>query len=248
MKVEPGGYSEIQLGKIHANLKIEGSLIEKNAEPFNYLFVNEDNYNKILSKKKIFEQIESGVDEGVYKIDINIRSPDNYLLLLGTPPSSCERTHARTVMIDLEICESEEQISGVPTFSIPQILPRTIRETRKATSESHQIHLTIELKAGEYESIPLGQLSQHDSIKGTLMEDADEIFDYVILDEKNHTDYINGVAEDYIKPLAKGEVTSRYRIDTSIELTDHYFLVIESDAMAFPRIVRIDLTITRHGN
>ena len=246
-RVEPGEYSEIQLGKMPARIKIEGCLREKNAEPFNYLFVNEENYIKIMGNKKRFAEIERGVDDSAYKIDINISSPDNYFLLLGSPPSSCARTFERTVMIDLEISEDQEQVTGTPTFSIPRIIPKSMRETRKATSSSDQIRTIIELQAGEYEVIPLGQLSQHDSIKGLLVEEDDEMFDYLILDEKNHSDYIKGVEADYIKSLDKGSIESRYKIDKSVYLTDNYFLVIESNAMAFSRTVRIDLAITRHA-
>jgi hypothetical protein len=239
VKVEPGEFSEIAFGKIPANMRIEGSLREKSGDPFNYLIVSEENYVKIMSNKKNIKEVNSGVDEGAYKINNIFSIPDKYFLLLG----STARSYTRSVQIDLEIQQSCTQNGTQATIEPSK--PNGVQETeilKRFGTPFFNVKKQISIKEDEYEVVELDELEPNIKIQGLLRSEEGCDFDYYLLDEKNFVDYCNEEEYNYIDG---GEGQSAFKIDATTETKNKHYLILENNEYEDTIKIKIDVSISK---
>lgn len=107
---------------------------------------------------------------------------------------------------------------------------------------------SVELKAGEHAVVELGELLAGTQILGSIKDALHDNFLYTILDEKNHKrfmeneDEADADAEDLLV-IAEGDGKGHYQVDAEVVEPGRYFLVIESQAAALKRKIKVHLRI-----
>lgn len=108
---------------------------------------------------------------------------------------------------------------------------------------------SIELKAGEHAIIELGELPAGAQIIGSIKDAKHDNFLYTILDEKNYKKFMETedeaeADEEGLMVIAEGDGKGHYQVDTETVEPGKYFLVIESEAAALKRKIKINLRIS----
>jgi len=108
---------------------------------------------------------------------------------------------------------------------------------------------SIELKAGEHAIIELGELEAGAQIIGSIKDAKHDNFLYTILDEKNYRKFMETedeaeADEEDLMVIAEGDGKGHYQVDTEVVEPGKFFLVIESEAAALKRKVKINLRIS----
>ena len=109
---------------------------------------------------------------------------------------------------------------------------------------------TVELKAGDHEVIELGQMEAGETIKGFVKDVNHDKFLFVMVDEPNYHRFMEGEKEaeedsEELKVLEEGDAKGHYKIDAEIETPGKYFLIVESEAAAMKRTIKVELQISK---
>jgi len=107
---------------------------------------------------------------------------------------------------------------------------------------------SAELKAGEHTLIELGELLAGTQIKGSLKDVMHDKFLYTIVDEKNYRRFMETEEEvdeddEELLVIAEGDGLGHYHVDTEVAEPGKYYLILESEAAALKRKIKIDLVI-----
>ena len=113
-----------------------------------------------------------------------------------------------------------------------------------------RVSKTVELKAGAHDIVELGELQAGELVKGFVKDVNHDKFLFVIVDEANHKRFMEGEEEaeedeEELKVLAEGDDRGHYKIDAEIETAGKYFLILESEAAALKRTVKVELLISK---
>jgi len=108
---------------------------------------------------------------------------------------------------------------------------------------------SVELKAGEHAIVELGELEAGAQILGSIKDVRHDNFLYTILDEKNYKKFMETedeaeTDEEDLMVIAEGDGKGHYQVDTEVVEAAKYFLIIESEAAALKRKIKIDLRIS----
>jgi hypothetical protein len=108
---------------------------------------------------------------------------------------------------------------------------------------------SVELKAGEHAVIELGELGAGAQILGSIKDARHDNFLYAILDEKNFKKFMEtedeaASDEEDLMVIAEGDGKGHYQVDTETIEPGKYFLVIESEAAALKRKIKVSLRIS----
>ena len=114
----------------------------------------------------------------------------------------------------------------------------------------NRITRTVELKSGGHEVIELGQLQAGHQITGFVQDVNHDKFLFVIVDEDNRRRFMEGEEEaeedeEDLKVIDEGDGKGHYKIAAEIEAPGKYFLIVESEAAAMKRTVKVGLEITK---
>jgi hypothetical protein len=109
---------------------------------------------------------------------------------------------------------------------------------------------TVELKAGEHEEIELGEMETGELLKGFVKDVNHDKFLFVIVDEANYRRFMEGEEEaeedeEDLKVLEEGDGRGHYKIDAEIEAPGKYYLIVESEAAAMKRTIKLELRISK---
>ena len=113
-----------------------------------------------------------------------------------------------------------------------------------------RVSQTVELKAGEHGAIELGEMEAPETVKGFVKDVNHDKFLFVIVDEANFRRFMEGEEEaeedaEDLKVLEEGDGLGHYKIDVEIETKGKYFLVVESEAAAMKRTIKVELLISK---
>jgi hypothetical protein len=113
-----------------------------------------------------------------------------------------------------------------------------------------RIGKTFELKAGDHEVLELGEMQPGERMRGYVKDVNHDKFLFVILDEPNYRRFMEGEDEaeedeQDLKVLEEGDGKGHYDVDAEIEEPGKYYLVLESEAAALKRKIKVDLTISK---
>jgi len=108
---------------------------------------------------------------------------------------------------------------------------------------------SVELKAGEHAVIELGELESGTQILGSIKDVRHDSFLFTVVDEKNlkkfmETDDEADLDDEDLVVIAEGDGKGHYQIDTEIVLPGKYFLIIESEAAALKRKIKLELVFS----
>jgi hypothetical protein len=107
----------------------------------------------------------------------------------------------------------------------------------------------VELKAGEHAVVELGELQAGEQLQGSIKDVMHDDFLFTIVDEKNLKKFMETEGEadlddEDLKVLEEGDGKGHYQIDAEIEVPGKYYLVIESEAAALMRKIKVHLRIS----
>jgi hypothetical protein len=107
----------------------------------------------------------------------------------------------------------------------------------------------VELKAGEHSVVELGELPAGAQIMGSLKDSMHDDFLYTILDEKNYKKFMETEDEadadsEDLMVIAEGDGKGHYQVDAEVVEPGKYFLVVESEAAALKRKIKVNLRIS----
>ena len=113
-----------------------------------------------------------------------------------------------------------------------------------------RISRTVELKAGGHGVIELGELQAGDLIKGFVKDVNHDTFLFIIVDEDNRRRFMEGEEEaeedeEDFHVIDEGDGKGHYNVDAEIETPGKYFLIVESEAAAMRRTVKVELEISK---
>jgi hypothetical protein len=113
-----------------------------------------------------------------------------------------------------------------------------------------QMSRTVELKAGDHEVIELGEMVAGETVKGFVKDVNHDKFLFVMVDEANYRRFMEGEEEaeedaEDLKVLEEGDGKGHYKIDAIIETPGKYFIIVESEAAAMKRTIKVELQISR---
>lgn len=113
-----------------------------------------------------------------------------------------------------------------------------------------RVSRTVELKPGEHGVVELGELQAGELIMGSVKEVNHDDFLFVIVDEANYRRFMEGEKEAEeeeadLQALAEGDGKGHYRIEVEIEAAGRYFLIVESEAAAMGRTVKVELQVSK---
>lgn len=108
---------------------------------------------------------------------------------------------------------------------------------------------SVELKAGEHAVIELGELEAGAQIQGSVKDAKHDIFLYTILDEKNYRKFMeteneSDSDEEDLMVIAEGDGRGHYQIDAEAVVPGKYYLIVESEAAALKRKIKVHLKIS----
>ena len=108
---------------------------------------------------------------------------------------------------------------------------------------------SVELKAGEHAVVELGELEAGAQILGSIKDARHDMFLYTIVDEKNLKKFMateeEAEADDEdIMVIAEGDGKGHYQVDTEVAEPGKHFLIIESEAAALKRKIKVSLRIS----
>jgi hypothetical protein len=111
-----------------------------------------------------------------------------------------------------------------------------------------RVSRTVELKAGEHDVIELGDLREGELVKGFVKDVNHDKFLFVIVDEANHKRFMEGEDEaeedeSELQALAEGDDKGHYKIEIEVEASGKHYLIVESEAAAMKRTIKVELTI-----
>jgi hypothetical protein len=113
-----------------------------------------------------------------------------------------------------------------------------------------RVSRTVELKSGEHQAIELGDMEAGEVVSGFVKDVNHDKFLFVMVDEANYKRFMEGEEEaeedsEDLKVLEEGDGKGHYRIDAEIETPGKYFIVVESEAAAMKRTVKVELLISK---
>lgn len=108
---------------------------------------------------------------------------------------------------------------------------------------------SVELKAGEHAVIELGELESGAQILGSIKDARHDDFLYTILDEKNYKKFMETEDEadaddEDLMVIAEGDGKGHYQVDAEVVERGRHYLVIESEAAALKRKIKVNLRIS----
>ena len=111
------------------------------------------------------------------------------------------------------------------------------------------LNRAVELKAGEHAVVELGELAAGARIMGSLKDTRHDRFLYVIVDEANHRRFMLNEAEaeeeeDDLMVIAEGDGHGHYQVDAETVAAGKHYLIIESEAAALERKIKVNLRIS----
>jgi len=112
-----------------------------------------------------------------------------------------------------------------------------------------EIVKTLELKAGEHAVMELGDLQAGELIQGSLKDVMHDSFLYAIVDEKNYKRFMEGEEEAEeeegdLMVIAEGDGKGHYQVEAEAVEAGKYFLIVESEAAALKRKLKVHLRIS----
>jgi len=130
--------------------------------------------------------------------------------------------------------------SGEQKYLYTHFAPRSMAERMLTRS--------VELKAGEHAVVELGELSAGARITGSLKDARHDKFLYVIVDEDNHRRFMLSDSEadeeeGELMVLAEGDGRGHYQVDAEAIAAGKHYLIIESEAAALKRKIKVNLRI-----
>jgi hypothetical protein len=113
-----------------------------------------------------------------------------------------------------------------------------------------EIVKTVELKAGEHVVIELGEMQAGEQIQGSIKDAMHDNFLFTIVDEKNCKKFMeteDEAAEDEedMMVIAEGDGKGHYQVDAEVVDPGKYFLLVESEAAALKRKIKVHLMISK---
>ena len=113
-----------------------------------------------------------------------------------------------------------------------------------------RVSKTVELKAGDHDVVELGELQAGELVKGFVKDANHDKFLFVIVDEANHKRFMESEEEaeedeEELKAIAEGDDRGHYKVEAEIAATGKYFLIVESEAAALKRTVKVELQISK---
>ena len=113
-----------------------------------------------------------------------------------------------------------------------------------------EIRKTVELKAGEHGVIELGDMQAGELIQGSIKDAMHDSFLYTIVDEKNFKKFMEGEDEaagdeEDLMVIAEGDGKGHYQVEAEVLVPGKYFLVVESEAAALKRKLKVHLMISK---
>ncbi len=108
---------------------------------------------------------------------------------------------------------------------------------------------SVDLKPGEHAVVELGELPAGTQILGSIKDARHDSFLFTIVDGKNLKKFMESDDEadlddeDFVV-IAEGDGKGHYQVDTEVVDPGKYYLVIESEAAALKRKIKVNLKIS----
>lgn len=113
-----------------------------------------------------------------------------------------------------------------------------------------EIKKIVELKAGQHGVIELGDMQTGELIEGSIKDVMHDSFLFTIVDEKNYKKFMEGEAaaaedDEDLMVIAEGDGKGHYQVEAEVAVPGNYFVIVESEAAALRRKIKVHLRISR---